>query len=144
MRIVIQRVKSSRVLVNNEIISSIDHGMNILVCLEKGDTIEEVKKASEKVLSYRIFADDQGRMNKNIIQVEGEILAVSQFTLSWNGKKGNRPSFDNSMEPEAANDLFNKFCDLIQEFVPVKKGAFGENMQVEIINDGPVTFCFDF
>ena len=99
MKIVVQRVKSSSVLVEGKIISKIGHGLNLLVCMEKGDDISSIQNASKKILALRIFSDENGRMNKNIIDVDGEILAVSQFTLSWNGKKGNRPSFDNSMAP---------------------------------------------
>lgn len=144
MRIVIQRVKSSSVTVNNEVVSSINHGLNLLVCLEKGDGKEQITKAAAKVLAYRIFQDEEGRMNKNVLQVGGEILAVSQFTLSWNGAKGNRPSFDNSMAPDEANKLFEEFCDLLTKYIVVKKGVFGASMQVDIVNDGPVTFCFDY
>lgn len=144
MKIVIQRVKESSVSVNGEVVSKIGHGLNLLVCLEKGDGEDQINKAASKVLAYRIFQDEEGRMNKNILQVDGEILAVSQFTLSWNGAKGNRPSFDNSMSPEEANKLFEKFCTLLEKDIVVKKGVFGASMQVDIVNDGPVTFCFEY
>ncbi len=144
MRIVVQRSSRSSVEVNNETVAAINSGMVLLVCLEKGDSEKSISSAVEKILNLRIFSDDQGRMNKNILQSNGEILAVSQFTLSWNGKKGNRPSFDNSMEPDKANLYFEKFCSLLEKTVTVKKGVFGESMQVTITNDGPVTFFLEF
>lgn len=144
MRIVVQRSKNSSVEVNNEIVSSIDSGMVLLVCMEKGDCEKSVLSAVEKIINLRIFPDEQARMNKNILQVGGEILAVSQFTLSWSGKKGNRPSFDNSMEPEKANFYFEMFCSLLEKSIVDKKGIFGESMQVTITNDGPVTFFLEF
>ena len=140
MKIVIQRVKSSKVFVDNKEVSSIGKGLNLLVCLEKGDDSQSIKRACEKLGSLRIFSDENSRMNLNIKQVQGHFLAISQFTLSWNGKKGNRPSFDASMQPEEARDLFAKFCESLSEHAPVKTGSFGASMEVQIINDGPVTF----
>ncbi|WP_372652125.1 D-aminoacyl-tRNA deacylase [Halobacteriovorax sp.] len=144
MKIVVQRSKKSSVEVNNQIISTIANGLVLLVCLEKGDSEKSISSAAEKILNLRIFPDDNGRMNKDILQSNGEILAVSQFTLSWNGKKGNRPSFDNSMEPDKANTYFEQFCSILEKSVTVKKGVFGESMQVTIANDGPVTFFLEF
>jgi len=144
LRVVIQRVKKSSVSVEGKIISEIGHGLNLLVCLEKDDGLKQIEKAAQKVLAYRIFQDEESRMNRNILQASGEILAISQFTLSWNGQKGNRPSFDNSMKPDLASELFDKFCELLARDIVVKKGVFGASMQVDIVNDGPVTFCFDF
>ncbi|PIK16226.1 D-aminoacyl-tRNA deacylase [Halobacteriovorax sp. JY17] len=144
MKIVVQRSLQSSVTVNNEVVGTIPKGMVLLVCMEKSDTDQSVQKAAEKILNLRIFSDSEGRMNENISKSGGEILAVSQFTLSWPGKKGNRPSFDNSMEPELANNFFEKFCNLLERSIVVKKGIFGENMQVTIGNDGPVTFFLEF
>jgi D-tyrosyl-tRNA(Tyr) deacylase len=144
LRVVIQRVKKSSVSVEGKIVSEIGHGLNLLVCLEKDDGLKQIEKAAQKVLAYRIFQDEESRMNRNILQAGGEILAISQFTLSWNGQKGNRPSFDNSMKPDLASELFDKFCELLARDIVVKKGVFGASMQVDIVNDGPVTFCFDF
>jgi D-tyrosyl-tRNA(Tyr) deacylase len=144
MKIVVQRSLESSVSVASDVIGSISNGLVLLVCLEKGDDEKSIAKAAQKILALRIFADEQGRMNKNILQSGGEVLAISQFTLSWNGQKGNRPSFDNSMAPDEANSFFIKFCDILKEQVKVETGAFGESMQVSITNDGPVTFFLEF
>jgi len=144
MKIVVQRSLNSSVSVKENIISSIDKGLVLLVCMEKGDDLSSINKAAEKILNLRIFSDELDRMNLNILQHQGEILCISQFTLSWSGKKGNRPSFDNSMAPKEANQFFEQFCDKLAEKVSVKKGAFGEKMSVNILNDGPVTFHLEF
>lgn len=144
MKVVVQRSKESSVSVKNTLISKIDHGLVLLVCMEKGDSEKSVLSAAEKIKNLRIFSDENGRMNLNLSQSGGEVLAVSQFTLSWPGKKGNRPSFDNSMEPALANEYFEKFCSLLEETFSVKKGVFGESMEVTITNDGPVTFFLEF
>lgn len=144
MKVVVQRSLHSSVIVNDEVVSTIPRGMVLLICMEKGDSKLSVEKAADKILNLRIFSDENGRMNDNISKAGGEILAVSQFTLSWPGKKGNRPSFDNSMDPELANILFEEFCTLLEKDQIVKKGVFGESMQVTISNDGPVTFFLEF
>lgn len=144
MKIVVQRVSSSKVLVNSEVVGEISKGLNLLVCIEHEDTIETLKKAAAKILSLRIFSDESGRMNKSIKDIQGSILAISQFTLSWNGKKGNRPSFDGSAKPDVAVDLFSQFVEVLRIDVPVETGVFGESMAVEISNDGPVTFHIEF
>ncbi|EQC43796.1 D-aminoacyl-tRNA deacylase [Bacteriovorax sp. Seq25_V] len=144
MKIVIQRVSQANVKVDGKVVSEIGKGMMLLVCMEKQDDSKVVEEASRKVLNYRIFADENGKMNLNLEQVGGEILAVSQFTLSWNGKKGNRPSFDNSKEPNEALVLFDKFCNYLSASAKVEKGQFGEHMNVSLTNDGPVTFSVDF
>ena len=144
MKIVVQRVSKSSVSVSNQIISKIDKGLNLLVCMERQDCIKTIEKAATKILALRIFQDENGKMNKSINQVDGEILAISQFTLSWDGQKGNRPSFDNSMSPQEAQVLFDDFCSLLNKSITTKKGSFGDSMKVEIINDGPVTFSLEF
>lgn len=144
MKIVVQRVSSSQVKVNGEVVGSIGKGLNLLVCIEHQDSQETIKKASEKITALRIFSDEAGRMNKSIVDIKGSILAISQFTLSWNGKKGNRPSFDGSARPEVACKLFNEFVQILRNTVPVEMGVFGESMAVEITNDGPVTFHIEF
>ncbi|MDD0853588.1 D-aminoacyl-tRNA deacylase [Halobacteriovorax sp. GB3] len=144
MKIVVQRSGESRVLVDEQCVGEISKGMVLLICCEVGDDLNTAKKASEKLLKLRIFEDEQGRMNRDIIQSEGQILAISQFTLSWDGKKGNRPSFDGSMEPAKANELFLKICEFLSEKVRVETGKFGASMRVEITNQGPVTFSLSF
>ncbi|MFG1501510.1 D-aminoacyl-tRNA deacylase [Halobacteriovorax sp. XZX-3] len=144
MKVVIQRVSSSNVKVNNKVVAQISKGLHLLVCIEHDDNRQTIQKACEKILALRIFADEQGRMNRSVVDIEGSILAVSQFTLSWNGKKGNRPSFDGSAKPEVANKLFDEFVEILKSTVPVEKGVFGESMAVEIHNDGPVTFHIEF
>ncbi|MCP4911650.1 MAG: D-tyrosyl-tRNA(Tyr) deacylase [Oligoflexia bacterium] len=145
MKIVIQRSKKSNVIVDNKVVGEIERGMVLLVCMEKGDDLSSVEKAAKKILGLRIFSDEQGKMNLSLKQVEGDVLAISQFTLSWDGVKGNRPSFDRSMPPNEANELFESFCDLlIKQEVKVEKGVFGASMEVNIQNDGPVTFSLDF
>lgn len=143
MKIVIQRVKSASVSVNNEIVSSIGQGMLLFVCIEKNDGKEQLSKAVSKMIQLRMFSNPlNGKMDKNIQDIAGEILCVSQFTLSWEGSGGNRPGFENSMEPVGANQLFEQFCLQLSDLgVGVKKGIFGADMQVSLINDGPVTFC---
>ncbi len=145
MRIVVQRSKKSKVIVEEKVVGEILSGLVLLVCMEEGDSEETIKKAAEKILKLRCFEDpDSGKMSCDLKQSQGEILAISQFTLSWKGKGGNRPGFDLSMKPDQANVMFEKFCDLLRSEVKVETGRFGEYMQVEITNDGPVTFCLDF
>lgn len=146
MRIVIQRVSQAKVEVEGEVKGSIGLGYCLFVCFENGDNQETIDKAIKKVINLRIFEDDNQKMNLNITQVaQTAILSISQFTLSWKGEKGNRPSFENSMEPNLAKlnfGLFNK--KLNDAGVKVQMGVFGANMQVHLVNDGPVTFVLDF
>ncbi|MEE3078226.1 MAG: D-aminoacyl-tRNA deacylase [Bdellovibrionota bacterium] len=147
MKVVIQRVKSSSVTVEQKIIGEIGIGLNLLVCMEKGDGATEIKKAATKICALRIFSDENGRMNKSVKDIDGEILSISQFTLSWDGQKGNRPSFDDSMEPDKAHKLFLDFVGLLKneyQESKIKTGEFGASMEVAIVNDGPVTFSLSF
>ena len=145
MRVVIQRTLNSSVVVSGECVAEIKKGLNLLACIEVGDTEKIIKKAAQKILNLRLFADrENGKMDLTVGQVEGEIIAISQFTLSWKGQKGNRPSFDGSMPPETAKSLFTNFCQYLSEDVKVSQGVFGANMLVNIENDGPVTFVLDF
>ncbi len=143
MKIVIQRVLSAKCLVNNKEIAQIKHGYLLLTCFEKGDDNDSIDRAVEKILNLRIFEDDDGKMNLNISQVKGEILNISQFTLSWDGRKGHRPSFDRSMSAREANLKFEILTRKLNDSVPTHKGEFGADMQIELINDGPVTFHLD-
>ena len=145
MKIVIQRVGHASVSVGGELISKIGHGLMILVGVVEGDTREDMECLAQKAANMRIFDDEQGVMNRSVIDVDGEILAVSQFTLAASTKKGNRPSYIHAAGHDLAVPLYDAFCDRIAELTgkPTKKGIFGANMQVELINDGPVSIIVD-
>lgn len=145
MKIVVQRVQESQVSVDQEVVGGITNGLLLLVCFEQGDSDETLQKAVEKVLKLRIFDDENGKMNLDITQVKGEILSVSQFTLSWDGSGGHRPSFEKSMAPQEARlkyALFNR--ELRSRGLNVQEGKFGAFMKVSLVNDGPVTFILQF
>ncbi|HXH74925.1 MAG TPA: D-aminoacyl-tRNA deacylase [Bacteriovoracaceae bacterium] len=145
MKMVVQRVNEAQVTVEGEVVGSIGPGLLVLVCFEQGDDDTSIAKAVDKVSKLRIFDDEAGKMNLDINTVKGEILSVSQFTLSWDGSGGHRPSFEKSMLPQEARlkyALFNR--DLRQKGIVVKEGKFGAFMKVSLINDGPVTFILDF
>ncbi len=144
MKIVVQRSKQSSVIVENEVIGSITHGLVLFVCFETGDVEETIDQAIYKVVNLRIFEDDNEKMMFNVAQVEGQILSISQFTLSWDGTRGHRPSFDRSMNPTEAKMMYAIFNKKLKEHVPVAQGIFAANMTVNIQNDGPVTFYLTF
>lgn len=139
----LQRVKYSSVSVDGIEIASIHRGYNILLGVLKGDTREDVNKLINKIIHLRVFADSDDRMNLSILDIEGEALVVSQFTLAASVKKGRRPSFDNAMPPKEAKSLYNLFCKELQNYIPVSTGEFGAMMEVEILNDGPVSIIID-
>ncbi len=145
MKAVIQRVSRASVTVDGELISKIDKGYLILLGVMDDDTEYDAEILAKKASTLRVFEDDEGKMNLDIQSVNGEILAVSQFTLCADLKKGNRPSFIRSAEPNRANDLYEYFCDkLIENGVRnVQKGIFGADMKVDLLNDGPVTILYD-
>ncbi len=144
MKVLIQRVKQASVTINDTLYSSIDKGILTFVGIEKGDTIENLKKSVQKIVKLRIFADENDKMNKSLIDINGEMLIVSQFTLCGNCKKGTRPSFDNSAPPQLANELYEKFVEEVSNLgIKTQTGKFGAMMQVELINDGPVTFMIE-
>lgn len=141
MKLVLQRVKRASVTIDNELYSSIGQGLLILFGVEKGDTEADVEKYAQKVAKLRIFSDENDKMNLSVCDVGGEILVVSQFTLAGDCKKGTRPSFDKSAPPDEANRLYEYFIELLrQQNIPVFTGVFGAMMDVELVNDGPVTF----
>lgn len=141
---VLQRVKSASVMVNGELVSSIDQGYLILLGVAKDDTDEDAQLLADKISTFRIFPDDEKNMNKSLQDVSGSILVVSQFTLCGDWKKGRRPSFSNSAPPEKAEQLYIYFSQLLKKNnIPVKMGRFAAMMDVELINDGPVTFIMD-
>lgn len=145
MKAVVQRVKNAGVTVDGEVISRIDKGYMILLGVMDDDTAEDIDILAKKIASLRIFEDENGKMNLDIKNIDGEILAISQFTLCADVKKGNRPSFIRSKEPEKANEYYEIFCrKLIENGVKsVKKGVFGADMKVDLVNDGPVTIVYD-
>lgn len=144
MKVLIQRVKKASVTINGELYSSIGKGILALVGIEKGDSIEQVKKLAQKVVSLRIFPDENDKMNRSIKDVGGEMLIVSQFTLCGDCKKGTRPSFDRSAPPEIANELYEAFIQEVNDFdIKTDTGKFAAMMDVELINDGPVTFMLE-
>ncbi|MBT5228636.1 MAG: D-tyrosyl-tRNA(Tyr) deacylase [Methylococcales bacterium] len=137
----IQRVSFAKVVVNSETIGAIDHGILALVCVEKEDTDEQPQKLLNKVLNYRIFADDQDRMSLNVGNVNGGLLLVPQFTLAANTSKGTKPSFSKAAPPEMGKRLFDNMVTLARGTdVPISTGQFGADMQVQLQNEGPVTF----
>jgi len=143
MKAVIQRVKRATVR-SGEREASIGPGLLVLAGLESTDTEETCAWAAAKIASLRIFEDGDGKMNLGLNEIGGEILAVSQFTLPGSIAKGRRPSFDQAMNPEAARVLFRKFLDQLKAQTPhVKSGFFQEHMEVELVNDGPVTFILE-
>lgn len=145
MRVVIQRVSEAKVTVKGEIISAIGKGLLILVGVEEGDSEKDMEWLASKCAVLRIFPDQKEIMNLSIKDIKGEILVVSQFTLTASTKKGNRPSYIRAARPEQAVILYDKFCEkLISETgCKVKKGLFGADMQVALINEGPVTIIMD-
>lgn len=141
MKVLIQRVKKASVTIDKQLYSSIDKGILALVGIEKGDTLEIVEKYAKKVVNLRIFPDENDKMNRSIVDIGGEMLIVSQFTLCGDCKKGTRPSFDNSAPPDIANTLYEAFINEVQKLnIKTQHGKFGAMMDVELINDGPVTF----
>src|SRR5205085_294179 len=144
MKCVIQRVRRASVSVAGEVVSEIAAGLLILGAVEKGDSEETMREAGRKIRELRIFSDDAGKMNFDVAQIGGAILAVSQFTLAGSIAKGRRPSFDDAEEPERARTLFEMFAkELASTGIVVKTGRFREMMIVELENDGPVTFVYE-
>lgn len=141
---VIQRVSSSSVKVDKEIVGQIGNGLNILLGVKKADTSSEVKKLVNKIVNLRIFQDENQKMNLSLLDIKGEALIISQFTLAGNVKKGRRPSFDSSESPQLAKVLYEEFVQEIKALgVHTQTGEFGAYMDVSIQNDGPVTFIID-
>lgn len=144
MRAVVQRVSRAQVTVADELIGAVNKGLLVLVGVTEGDTEKDAQYLADKVTGLRIFEDENGKMNLSVKDVGGEILSVSQFTLYGDCRKGKRPSFDKAARPEAANLLYEKFNELCrQQGVQVETGVFRSHMQVELVNDGPVTILLD-
>lgn len=143
MRALIQRVSKAEVVVNKAVISKINQGLLILLAVTTTDTIKDVSKLTSKIPKLRIFSDADDKMNLSAIDTEASALVVSQFTLYSDAKKGNRPSYAKAAEPSHANELYEAFIESLSTHMAVESGIFGANMQVELINDGPVTIMLD-
>lgn len=145
MRIVIQRVRHASVTVDNQAVSAIGQGLLVLVGVENGDTPADAEWLAAKTVALRIFDDADGVMNRSVLDIGGEVLAVSQFTLTASTRKGNRPSYIRAARGEEANTLYETYCQLVVDRIgrPVGRGIFGADMQVSLLNDGPVTIIID-
>lgn len=143
MRVVVQRSQKSSVSVEGKLVSEIPFGMVLLVGFTDGDTKEDIDYLVKKIVNLRIFDDENGVMNKSIQDIKGSILSISQFTLYADTKKGNRPSYIKAMKGEEAIKLYEVFNQELNKYVPTKPGIFGADMQVNILNDGPVTILLD-
>lgn len=144
MKALIQRVKKASVTIDGKLFSSIGYGMLVFLGVEKGDAKENADKLSEKLANLRIFEDENEKMNLSIKDIKGEMLIVSQFTLCGDCKKGTRPSFDKSAPPQIANELYEYFISKVKGTdIPCQTGQFGAMMDIELVNDGPVTFMVE-
>lgn len=145
MRILIQRVKKASVTIEGKLISLINNGLLLFIGITEDDTQEDILWLTKKVANIRLFDDENGVMNLSVMDIDGEILAVSQFTLMASTKKGNRPSYIKAAKPEISVPLYEQFCTEMELAVnkPIKRGVFGADMKVELLNDGPVTIFID-
>ena len=143
MRVVVQKCLESSVSVDGIVVSNIDKGLMVLVGFTDGDTLSDIDYLVKKVVNLRIFEDSNGVMNLSVLDVAGSILCVSQFTLYGDTSRGNRPSYIKAMKGEDSIKLYDLFCDKLNSFVPTKKGVFGADMKVSLVNDGPTTIIID-
>lgn len=144
MKALIQRVKRASVTIDGELYSKIGTGLLVLLGVEKSDGKENAENLVKKLVNLRIFEDESGKMNRSLLDVNGEMLVVSQFTLCGDCKKGTRPSFDKSAPPDIANELYEYFISQVKSFnLPCQTGKFAAMMDVELVNDGPVTFLVE-
>lgn len=145
MRILIQRVTNASVSISGKIVSEIQQGLLVLLGVENADDEKDIEYLSQKLVNLRIFNDENGVMNLSVQDVNGEIMIVSQFTLHARTRKGNRPSYIDAAKPEISIPMYEKFCKTVELLLnkPVKKGEFGADMQVNLVNDGPVTIWMD-
>lgn len=144
MKVVVQRSKKSSVSVDGKLVNEINNGMVLLVSFTQGDTIDNILKMTKKIANLRIFDDEEGVMNKSILDVGGEILSISQFTLYGDTTKGNRPSYMKALNGEEAIKLYETFNEEMNKYVVTKPGIFGAEMMVNISNDGPITLIMEF
>ncbi len=144
MRAVVQRVLSASIVIDRIVVASIGKGLAVLVGFSKVDTSEDLDYIARKVLSLRVFPDEEGKMNLSVMEAKGELLLVPQFTLYGDARKGRRPSYSEAMEPETAKQKFDEFVNLCSAYgLIVRKGVFGAHMRFELINDGPVTILLE-
>lgn len=144
MKLVVQRVKQAQVSVEGKVVGKIEKGFLVLIGVTHTDTKDVAEHLANKLCNLRVFKDENGKMNLNLKQVGGKLLIVSQFTLYANCKEGNRPSFTDAAKPDFANELYEYFCNKCQEKeITVEKGIFGADMEVSLINDGPVTIILE-
>ena len=143
MKILIQRVKQASVSIDSKLYNQIQQGLLLLVGVAPDDAQEDVAYAVRKITNMRIFSDDEDKMNLSVKDVNGEILSISQFTLYADTKKGNRPAFTGAAKPDLASQLYDDFNELLSREMPVKTGVFAADMQVALVNDGPVTIVLD-
>lgn len=144
MKALIQRVSQASVSVDEAIVGEINQGILLLLGVEKNDTAETVERTLQKIINYRIFSDEQGKMNHSLKDIEGQLLVVSQFTLVAQTNKGSRPGFSKGASPEHGKHIYNTFINQAKLAISsVECGVFGADMQVSLVNDGPVTFSFD-
>lgn len=144
MKALLQRTTGARVVIDGQTVGAIDRGLLVLVGIERADGMEQVTRMADRLLAYRVFADAQGRMNHNVVQAGGGLLLVSQFTLAAETSKGLRPGFSTAAPPEQAEPLFDALVAAVAaRHQPVATGVFGADMQVHLINDGPVTFLLE-
>jgi D-tyrosyl-tRNA(Tyr) deacylase len=145
VRLVVQRVSRAEVRVDGKVTGQIDGGLVVLLGLARNDTLQALGTAAEKTANLRIFPDEAGRMNRSALETGGAVLLVSQFTLAGDTRKGRRPNFENAMPPEEASPMVQRFAGLLAEAgLHVEQGIFGAHMDVELVNDGPVTIVLDF
>jgi len=143
VKALVQRVAEARVVVEGEVVGAIGAGLLVYLGCARGDTEAHARALADRVLGYRVFADETGRMGRSVVDVGGELLVVSQFTLAANVEKGRRPDFGPAMAPDEARTLVDRFCALCTVRARVATGRFGADMQVHSINDGPVTFLLE-
>lgn len=145
MRVILQRVKHAKCLVNNVITGEIEQGYLLLVGFTHHDNLEKINKMAKKIANLRIFEDENGKMNLSILEVRGKILSISQFTLYANLASGNRPSFTESLNPVEAKKLYHDFNQTLRTYgLTVEEGVFGEHMELDFVNNGPVTINLEF
>lgn len=145
MRTLIQRVKRASVTIDGELISLIENGLLVFIGIGEEDNCEDIAWLTKKIANIRLFDDEAGVMNRSVLDIDGEVLAVSQFTLMASTKKGNRPSYIKAAKPDISVPLYEEFCNEMEIALnkPVKRGVFGADMKVELLNDGPVTIFID-